>query len=144
MIRVIIIFLLSVDTTPPLIIERVGNIEQIIERGVPGIEIIWQEPSSTDVSNTDVLLSRSIAPGFFFTADATTVIYTFTDETGNTATDSFCVTLIVGERLPFKSVLLSGWFLNCDLCCSQNVVCSMNNIKRIFSVPAFCFVVIMK
>lgn len=91
-------FYLTVDTTPPTIISCPGGIQQVLELGSPGDNVVFVVPNATDLSESVMLISTSHSPGVFFPASApTAVFYLFSDDSGNTASCSFCVEFILGK-----------------------------------------------
>lgn len=86
-----------VDTTPPTVNSCPTDVLINVELGETEGEATWTEPSSTDLSGTDQLVSRSRAPGTPFPLGDTTVTYLYTDDSGNTATCVFCVTVGTGK-----------------------------------------------
>ncbi|PIK57646.1 putative hyalin, partial [Apostichopus japonicus] len=90
---VFMIWFITVDTTPPTANSCPTDVLINVELGETEGEATWTEPSSTDLSGTDQLVSRSRAPGTPFPLGDTTVTYLYTDDSGNTATCVFCVTV---------------------------------------------------
>lgn len=74
---------------------------EIVELGEAGRIVTWVEPTATDLSGA-VDVSRTRAPDEFFIVGDTTVIYTFTDSSMNTAECVFTVRVTTGEY-PFKN-----------------------------------------
>ncbi|PIK57644.1 putative hyalin [Apostichopus japonicus] len=89
-----------VDTTPPTANSCPTDVLINVELGETEGEATWTEPSSTDLSGTDQLVSRSRAPGTPFPLGDTTVTYLYTDDSGNTATCVFCVTVGTEDTTP--------------------------------------------
>ncbi|PIK47309.1 hypothetical protein BSL78_15809 [Apostichopus japonicus] len=87
------IWIIPVDTTPPTVNSCPTDVLINVELGETEGRATWTEPSSTDLSGTDQLVSRSRAPGTLFPLGDTTVTYLYTDDSGNTATCVFCVTV---------------------------------------------------
>ena len=88
----------TVDRTPPTVINCPNVAFVNVELGETEGVVTWIEPISTDVSGTDTLVSSSSTPGMLFPLGDTTVIYLYSDESGNTATCQFCVTVGTGTQ----------------------------------------------
>ena len=97
-----IIFVYSVDTTPP-VIACTNNVNTNVNLGQAGTTVSWVEPTATDNSGTANLASQTHQPGTFFPLGTTTVTYRFVDASGNSATCSFDVTVT-----PSKWMILWG------------------------------------
>lgn len=87
------------DTTPPVLENCPGDITTDNDPGQCGAAVTWTPPTATD-NCPDVSLSSNHTPGGFFfsecadTATGTQVTYTATDDSGNTASCSFKVTVV--------------------------------------------------
>ncbi|XP_071824175.1 uncharacterized protein [Apostichopus japonicus] len=90
----------TVDTTPPTIIDGPNSITRTIELGENGIVVTWAEPSSQDISGTQILISQSHFSNTQFGIGNTLVTYVYGDESGNTATHMFCVNVQTVDRIP--------------------------------------------
>ncbi|KAJ8041572.1 Hyalin [Holothuria leucospilota] len=88
------------DTTPPDIMDCPGTISEIIELGTAGTVITWLEPTSSDISGTDTLISRSHLPGSEFSEENTFVEYIFGDASGNQAICRFLVQIRTVDTTP--------------------------------------------
>ncbi|XP_071824314.1 uncharacterized protein [Apostichopus japonicus] len=91
---------IRVDDIPPVV-----TCGPDITRQTPissgGLSINFPECTATDDSGTVTLVSRTHNPGQFFAVDTTAVvIYTFTDPTGNRASDSFTITVLGVDDIP--------------------------------------------
>ncbi len=93
------------DTTPP---DITGCPDQdIVETTLVGqdsITVSWEEPTATDDSGDEPMRVTTHEPGSQFFVGTTTVVYTFTDGSGNTATCEFNV--IVSRKTCFYVVSL--------------------------------------
>ncbi|KAJ8046343.1 Hyalin [Holothuria leucospilota] len=89
--------LFLVDDSPPRV-ECGPDITRETPMATGGLQVNFEECTATDDSGTAILLSRSSSPGQFFPIGSTEVVYTFTDPTGNTATGSFTITVVGGEK----------------------------------------------
>ena len=87
------------DTVPPVVTVTSSSITRQVELGTPGIEVTFTEPTATDSSGTVFLVSRTAAPGDFFAVGQTTVVYTFSDAAGNTATGTVTVNVVEGTSI---------------------------------------------
>ena len=93
------------DTTPP-VISGISDIFTTVPSGSTGTTISWTEPTATDDSGVVTLTGRTHQPGTFFNVGTTTVTYTFTDGSGNSATTSFNVVVSEESGIWFRIVLL--------------------------------------
>lgn len=92
--QMILVFSFSVDNTPPTISNCPSNIDRTVELGSPGLPVSWLEPTATDLGAVVTLTTRSHEPGSTFNIGTTTVTYTFTDNSGNSASCVFTVTVV--------------------------------------------------
>ncbi|XP_071489593.1 uncharacterized protein [Diadema antillarum] len=83
----------AVDNTPPTIAGCPMDVSIVLPAGTVGTEVGWVEPTATDAEGA-VTGSSNLSPGDTFPLGSTTVVYTFTDAAGNTATCTFVVTLV--------------------------------------------------
>ncbi|XP_030829213.1 mucin-3A isoform X28 [Strongylocentrotus purpuratus] len=91
---------IDVDTTPPSVV-CVSNINEIIELGVPSLQINYPEPTASDISGTTTLVSRTNLPGEFFPVGTTEVTYIFTDASQNEADPcTFTITVTAVDTTP--------------------------------------------
>ncbi|PIK61977.1 putative hyalin [Apostichopus japonicus] len=88
-----------VDTTPPVVV-CTEDVPFEVELGTTGTIAVWTEPTATDISGVTSLTERSHSPGSFFSVGKTTVIYVFSDNTGNSATCIFCVCITTVDTTP--------------------------------------------
>ena len=96
------------DTIPPVI----GDCPVIVNTTTgPGnvdcsVAVNWEEPVAQDNCTTtgNLIVTRSHNSGDIFPVGTTTVIYTFSDEEGNTATCSFDV-VVTDDTPPVKPIL---------------------------------------
>ncbi len=85
------------DTIPPVIRNCPSDKTETTSTGVA--QVTWTEPSATDNSGIEPIVSRSHAPGSsFFVGTTTVVTYTFSDLSGNTARCTFNV-IVSGEHI---------------------------------------------
>lgn len=96
------IFLLCfpiVDTTEPTITGCPEDIIESVELGIQTSAVFWTEPTATDASGVVQVSSRSHTPGMNFPVDElTTVIYEFSDNSGNVARCIFTVFVTSGTN----------------------------------------------
>ncbi|XP_071785173.1 uncharacterized protein [Asterias amurensis] len=84
-----------VDTTPPTVSNCPQSFTRTASFGVSSIAVSWVEPTATDNLGTPTLSIRTPVPGSQFAVGQTTsVLYRWTDSSGNTADCSFDVTVI--------------------------------------------------
>ncbi|XP_072051695.1 uncharacterized protein [Amphiura filiformis] len=93
------VVVLEVDTTPPQIIGS-GDVTVTTPLGTGGRTVTWPDLTANDNSGVATLVSSTHTNGQFFTTGTTTVTYTFTDPTGNTATYDFNVNVIEVDEIP--------------------------------------------
>ena len=89
------------DTTPPSFDSIPANIDQTITQG-NSTSVSFDTPAATDLADPDVEVSCLPPPGSTFGADSTTVTCTTTDDSGNSATASFVVSIIVIDATLFQ------------------------------------------
>ncbi|XP_072018428.1 uncharacterized protein [Amphiura filiformis] len=80
----------TVDTTPP-VITPLDDINVVIPITQNQAQVTWTEPTATDNSDNPTLVSRTRSPNDFFSIGTTQVTYTYTDPSGNTASETFNV-----------------------------------------------------
>lgn len=73
------------------------GVAELVELGVPGAIVNWQEPTCDDLSGTATVTMRSNAPFSFFSVGMTVVTYTCTDQAMNSGMCSFTVTVTAGN-----------------------------------------------
>ncbi|XP_030829233.1 mucin-3A isoform X32 [Strongylocentrotus purpuratus] len=98
----------SVDTTPPVITVPSSTITRVVELGTSGVNVVYQEPTATDISGTANLVSRTAQSGDFFPVGQTVVSYTFRDPSGNPATGTVTVNVIEVDTTPPSVVCTSS------------------------------------
>ena len=81
-----------VDQEVPFFTSTLPDINLPIEAGLCTAQATWVDPTAEDLCGT-VTLGSSHPSGFLFNIGTTPVIYTCTDESGNTSTLSFNVTV---------------------------------------------------
>ncbi|MDE0957996.1 MAG: HYR domain-containing protein, partial [Planctomycetota bacterium] len=81
-----------VDQEVPFFTSTLPDINLPIEAGLCTAQATWVDPTAEDLCGT-VTLGSSHPSGFLFNIGTTPVIYTCTDESGNTSTQSFNVTV---------------------------------------------------
>ena len=84
------------DLVDPVISGTPADITQTADAGICTTVVNWTEPTATD--DCGVTLTSDIAPGTTFFLGTTTVTYTATDPSGNSATASFNVTITDDEN----------------------------------------------
>jgi hypothetical protein len=81
-----------VDTTPPTIGD---NADMTVEGNTTGGAIVtFSNPAASDIVDASVDVSCSLASGSFFPLGTTTVTCTATDDSGNSSSSSFNVTVV--------------------------------------------------
>ncbi|XP_030829083.1 mucin-17 isoform X7 [Strongylocentrotus purpuratus] len=98
----------EVDTTPPVITVPSSTITRVVELGTSGVNVVYQEPTATDISGTANLVSRTAQSGDFFPVGQTVVSYTFRDPSGNPATGTVTVNVIEVDTTPPSVVCTSS------------------------------------
>lgn len=93
----ILLFIFSEDTVPPVISDCPSNINLVVELGTNGAVASWVEPTATDLSGDVTLVLRTNEPGSSFNLGTTTVTYIFRDSSSNSAVCSFVVTVMNGK-----------------------------------------------
>lgn len=83
------------DTTAP-VVSCINDVFQSVGSSSTGTNVAWTEPTATDDSGS-VAQTRSVVPGSFFSVGTTLVTYTFSDPSGNSASCSFNVRVLVGK-----------------------------------------------
>ncbi|XP_030829210.1 mucin-3A isoform X27 [Strongylocentrotus purpuratus] len=99
---------IPVDTTPPVITVPSSTITRVVELGTSGVNVVYQEPTATDISGTANLVSRTAQSGDFFPVGQTVVSYTFRDPSGNPATGTVTVNVIEVDTTPPSVVCTSS------------------------------------
>lgn len=99
-------FTITVEGITPIVFNNFpGNLEVNAAQGQCGANIGWTPPTASGGCNADsggmitITTSDNVAPGDFFPVGVTTVIYTATDEAGQTVSDSFTVTVVDNQDL---------------------------------------------
>ena len=86
------------DRFPPVIINCPLDISKSAELGMTQLPVFWLTPSAIDNRGTVIDINATHKPGDNFTVDSTTkIVYVFTDDSYNTATCNFAVTVTVGK-----------------------------------------------
>lgn len=93
------------DTTPPTISNCPATQSISVELGLTGGNVIWVEPSATDLSGTADLSVRSHAPGSEFPLGQTTVMYIFVDASMNANICQFIVIVNTGKDIKSSLIL---------------------------------------
>ncbi|XP_022082302.1 mucin-2-like isoform X2 [Acanthaster planci] len=96
------------DNTPPTIIGCPTGATATASVGASSAPVTWTAPTATDNSGGQVTISASAQPGDSFPVGATTVLYTFTDPSGNEATCSFMVVVNAVEGPDREAPVISG------------------------------------
>ena len=96
------LFLVSVipDLTPPVISGCPDDINTVLELGTRAVYVNWTEPNITDSQDTYVSVYKSHYPSSSFPVGRTGVAYIARDDSGNTATCHFYVTVVAGKNIP--------------------------------------------
>lgn len=89
-------YLISVDTTPPVISGCPRGVSARLTPGNDKVAVDWVEPSATDNTGDIVQVRATHRPGDRFDLGFTFVNYTFTDSSGNVNSCSFAVTVYLG------------------------------------------------
>ena len=84
---------MPIDQEPPIVSNCVSDFSVQIPAGSTQGMVTWTEPTATDNSGIQPVVSRSHFPGATFGLGPTTVSYTFTDQAGNSASCVFTVTV---------------------------------------------------
>lgn len=92
----------TVDTTPPTISDCPDTQTITVELGSGSGNVIWFEPTASDLSGIPILISRSHAPGDSFPVGQTVVMYVFADLSMNENICQFLVIVNTGECTDFK------------------------------------------
>jgi len=92
-----------IDNELPVISGTPASIQQSNDLGECSAVVSWTAPTATD-NCTLVSLTPSHPPGGVFPVGSTTVTYTATDDSGNTSTSSFVVTVTDDESPLFLSM----------------------------------------
>ena len=127
------------DVQDPVITNCPSDVILTTPSGITDVSVTWPEPTATDDSGS-VALTASHAPGDVFPIGLTTVVYTFSDTSGNSATCSFNVTISsVGMNTPlcalFVNILyLSNVFHQCVICIKLKVFHAANSISLVLIV----------
>ncbi|XP_038068280.1 mucin-3A-like isoform X2 [Patiria miniata] len=82
------------DTSRPVVTSFPSDITLVVPFGTSSIPVNWNEPTSTDNSGSSVQ-SVNIPSGSSFPVGSTPVTYTFTDPSGNFATQTFMVNVVM-------------------------------------------------
>ncbi|PIK61687.1 hyalin [Apostichopus japonicus] len=88
----------KVDTIPPQVFGCPNTVPEVIELGISRVSVSWPPPFATDDSEPPpVTVGSTAAPGDLFPPGPTTVLYTFTDSSGNANTCEFTVLVTTGH-----------------------------------------------
>ncbi len=87
----------TVDITPPTIIDCPASQTDTVPVGSSTLTVSWIEPRATDDSGATPTVGKSHEPGQAFPIGTTDIVYTFSDQSGNTALCSFMITLCKSE-----------------------------------------------
>lgn len=93
------VFNLTVDRSAPMCVDVPTGVSATVAQGLPGSEVSWTEPTCVDFSGTARVTSRSHFPNSFFPVGSTDVTYICSDDSGNTESCVFTVTVVPGETL---------------------------------------------
>ncbi|XP_072046397.1 hyalin-like [Amphiura filiformis] len=94
------IFYVDFDTIPPEVVSCPSDFGRQIELGTHSIPVYWSPPSAIDLSGNISLVSQSHFPGDMFTAGRWTVVYRFTDGSGNEASCAFRILIEEVDTTP--------------------------------------------
>ena len=95
----------AADNAPPVFENITQDITIIVEPGETQAMVTWTTPVATDASG-EVTLTSDYNPGDMFPVGTTTVTYMAVDFTGNTATQTFIVSVVGEYMLQMIGVLL--------------------------------------
>ena len=100
----------TVDRTAPMCVNIPTGVLEIVELGSPGTMVSWTELSCSDLSGTAQISSRSHTPDSFFVVGSTDVTYICTDESGNSESCVFSVTVVAGKGInaSLRNVIFSS------------------------------------
>lgn len=135
------LFLLTVDTQPPVITSCPHNIHASIELGEDKRQVHWTEPLAYDASNNVSLLSYSHYLDDFFMVGKTDVRYTFVDGSGNVAHCDFSITLSPGKKQQPKLKMFIVLIVVCIIVCCATysfVVQTLITHDAVAAVRGFC------
>ncbi|MBL7828626.1 MAG: HYR domain-containing protein [Saprospiraceae bacterium] len=132
-----------VDAAPPTITNCPVNITVDTDSNNCGANVNWADPSASDLCDPLVALIPDSLPGSFFGAGVpVTITYTATDDSGNTATCEFTVT-VVDNTPPVLSGCPTGPFLvslpgmDCDTIITWNLPVATDNCTDLTLVSNF-------
>ena len=107
----------KIDTTAPAINGNPGDQTVSVSHGAHAATVTWSEPTATDGGCGLATLVATHHPGDVFPIGTTTVIYTATDELGNSSTETFDVVVIEQEEVltiePMGSMGDGGYLDRC-------------------------------
>ena len=87
------------DFTAPTIVNCPGDISVVANAGASSATASWNIPTATDNSGLTPSRTATHSPSQSFGIGSTVVTYTFSDNSGNTATCSFTVTVQSGGTI---------------------------------------------
>ncbi len=81
----------TIDNTIPVVTNCPQPDPVTVPSGTTSAVVTWQEPTATDDSGLPPSVTQSHQSGDSFPIGTTSVVYTFTDQTGNEAMCTFSV-----------------------------------------------------
>lgn len=100
-------FLLLQDIDPPIILGCPDDIVRTANPSGECVRVFWMVPVAIDVVSGIPLVVNNFDPGFCFGIGVTTVVYTFSDASGNEASCQFNVRIGQGGKfICFKQVAM--------------------------------------
>ncbi|XP_072014221.1 hyalin-like [Amphiura filiformis] len=97
----VIVEITSGDITPPDVTGCPQSARYLVAPGTESLAITWREPQATDDSGLPVTTTQTHMSGDRFPIGTTNVVYTFTDQDGNSATCEFSLSFIImGDEIP--------------------------------------------
>jgi gliding motility-associated-like protein len=107
------------DNSPPLLMGCPQGVLANADEGLCGAEVIWQQITATDDCDQDIEITSNFEQGDFFPVGITEVVYTATDDGGNTTTCSFIINVEDNEdpviACPADVTMLADGTIQSDL-----------------------------
>ena len=95
--------------TPPVITNCPGDFTQTVSYGETLSPVTWDEPTASDESGNASLSSDYRSGDSFDAGVSTTVTYTAVDNSGNEATCSFVITIVINGKFRFNESRFKEW-----------------------------------
>ena len=86
-----VLLVVAIDSTEPVITGCPESMQYTVPLGLSTTIATWIEPTATDNSGSQPIVTKSHEPGSNFPVGATQVTYIFRDGSGNEATCSFAI-----------------------------------------------------